>query len=110
MNADITAKVEDHGQRLTVMETNMSSLIPVLEENTRSNNELAKQFAVYASKHDTIEQDVKDVKEQLKDHGEQIAAMRPTVESVRGLVWKVVSASLVGGGGVAAILAAVIAK
>ena len=50
-----------------------------------------------------FEDEVKGIRDTQVMHGEDIAAMRPVVDGMRGLVWKLAASVLLGAGGVAAM-------
>ncbi len=100
---DLHAKVESHDKRLSLMEDNTNRTNASLEANTKAVGQLVTQLAVYISKHDSIEDEVKGIRDTQVMHGEDIAAMRPVVDGMRGLVWKLAASVLLGAGGVAAM-------
>jgi len=42
----------------------------------------------------------------ISEHAVSIAKMQPTVDTVRGIIWKVATAAITGGGGVALLVIA----
>ena len=110
MTAELEKKVNEHEHRISSQEQSTSEVIQALKDLTSAMNNQATQFAVYASKHDTSAAEMAAMKTKLDSHSETIAAMRPVVDGVRGLVWKVVGGALIGGTGVAAVIVAVFGK
>ncbi len=44
------------------------------------------------------------MREKQDAHSEDLAAMKPFIESLRGLVWRIVGSALLGGTGVAVLV------
>jgi len=81
---------------------------------THAMRDLTTQFAVYTEKHDNTDKAMQSlvssqtrIHQSINEHAIAIAQMKPTVESVRGLVWKVITSILLGIGGLAFIVAAI---
>lgn len=110
MSAQIEAELANHRQEIDGMKDTLNRTLTSLDKNTEAMSALTTQFAVYASKHDTVEQELSSIRTKQDLHSEHIAAMRPVVDGVRGLVWKVVAGSLIGGSGVAAVIVAIFGK
>ena len=104
MNQDIHAEVNSQRYELDAMKTTVNKVLLSLDKNTEAMSALTTQFAVYASKHDTVEQELKDIKAKQDAHSNYIAEMRPTVDALRGFVWKITGSVAVGLIGVAAIV------
>ncbi len=107
MTAELEKKVNEHEHRISTQEQSTSEVIQALKDLTGAMNNQATQFAVYASKHDTVSAQLSAQGAKIDRHSEAIAAMKPVVDGVRGLVWKVVAGAIVGGSGVAAVIVAV---
>ncbi len=101
---DLHEKTESLERRLSLMEDGTNRTNTNLEQNTKAVNELVTQLAVYISKHEAIEEEIKTIRSTQIEHGQSIAAMSPVVEGMRGLMWKIVGATLLGGGGIAAVI------
>ena len=76
---------------------------------------LTTQFAVYTEKHDNTDKTMQSlinsqirIHESLNSHSISIAEMKPTVESVRGLVWKVLTSLILGMGGIGFLVSTII--
>lgn len=113
MSNDLNDKLIHHDHRLSIVEQNTASVLGKLDKLTEAMYEQATQFGIFASKHDTIGEEVKTVKEEvaqlnrkLQKHSEDIASIKPVTDAVRGLAWKIITGSILGGSGVAAIIAA----
>lgn len=107
MSAEITQKLATQESRIQFLENSVSSMVEALKENTASNRELITKFAVYSEKHDSVEVDVARIRDKIDKHSEDLAAINPFINSLRGVVWKIVTASVLGGTGVAALLTVV---
>jgi|GEM_PF-2770355 len=108
MSEELQKTVNDHQYRISSLEEGTTKVLTSLDRLTDAMNNQATQFAVYASKHDTVSAELSSVKNKLDVHSETIAAMKPVVDGVRGLIWKVVTAALLGGTGVAAVIVALL--
>lgn len=108
MSEELHNRVKDHDYRLSSLEDGTSKVLNALDKLTDAMNNQATQFAVYASKHDTVSAELNTVKAEMKAHGETLAAIKPVVDGVRGLIWKVVAAALIGGTGVATVIVALL--
>ena len=91
-----------------MLEHTLEKGFEAIKDHTKAVNELSAQFAVYAFRHDKIEQDVREQEKEQRVHSKEIAAMKPVVDGLRGVIWKMVGASLVGGGAAVAIAAALV--
>lgn len=95
--------VQEHRYELDTLKDTVAKVLLSIDNNTMAQHAMTTQFAVYVSKHDTTEQGLKTLHNKTDIHAGKIAAMEPVVEGVRGLVWKIMAASLGGGGVVAAV-------
>lgn len=115
MNQEIEKKIQKHDTDIELLKNNFDRVVSSLDSNTRQSQELTKELTVYITKHDGLESRMKELQSanssviamQL-DHSNKIAEMKPVVDNLRGLVWKVASLVLIGGGGLAAIATALI--
>lgn len=113
MNQEIEKKIQRHDTDIELLKNNFDRVVSSLDSNTRQSQELTKTLTVYITKHDGLENRMKElqaantsvVSMQL-DHSNKIAEMKPVVDNLRGFVWKVASVVLLGGGGLAAIATA----
>lgn len=104
MNADTNQKLSDHHSRIEMLEKSHSEVITALKDFTSAANELTTKFAVYSEKHDSVEEEQIRMRQKIDQHSEDLAAIKPFVESLRGLVWKIVGSAVLGGTGVAALI------
>jgi len=104
---ELNKKIAVQESEIHTIKALATGAITSIDKLTEAVNEQIKQFAVYAEKHDRVSEELKDVKTEVLDHGKAIAAMQPVVDGIRGLVWKVIFASVTGGTGVAVIVAAI---
>lgn len=82
---------------------------------TKAMRELTTQFAVYTEKHDNTDKTMQSLitsqvsmSKSITDHSIAIASMQPTVESVRGLVWKVLTSLILGMGGMGVLVSVLV--
>ena len=82
---------------------------------TMAMRDLTTQFAVYTEKHDNTDRTMQSLiashemmHKSINSHSVSIAEMRPTVESVRGLVWKVLTSLVLGMSGIGFLISALI--
>lgn len=115
MSQELAKKIEKHDIEIEVLKGSFDKIVMSLDDNTKSNHELIKTLAVYTTKHDGLETRMKEIKvahnniiSMQLQHSTDIAAMKPVVDNLRGFIWKVASVVLLGGGGVAAIVTAVL--
>lgn len=104
--SDIERTIDQHRYEIDSIKESVGTMSKSMTDCTMAMRELTTQFAIYTERHDGTEKTLKAVLDAQKEttkiiniHGLDIAAMKPTVESVRGLVWKVVTASVCGAGG-----------
>ena len=103
--ADLQQQVHEHRYEIDTLKETVGKVLVSLDNNTEAQRLMATQFAIYAERHDNSAEKLRRVDAKLTLHGEQISAMAPVVEGIRGLVGRLVFASLVSGGLVAAIVA-----
>lgn len=108
MSEELHNQVNEHQLRIATLEETTKEVLQSLKDSTDAMNQLTTQFAVYASKHDTVSAELTTIRTKQDLHGEKIAAMLPVVDGLRGLVWKVVGAALVGGLGVGGVITAMV--
>lgn len=111
MSHDLEQKVASHEVEIGVLKYSFDKVVTSIDENTKSNHELIKTLAVYTTKHDGLENRMKEIQVQSSitmntqiEHSNMIASMKPVVDNLRGFIWKVASSVLLGGAGVAAII------
>lgn len=104
MNQDIHAELSNQRYELDTMKDTVNKVLDSLGKNTEAMSALTTQFAVYASKHDTVEQELKDIKAKQDAHSDAIAEMRPTFNALRGFVWRIMGSIVIGLVGVAALV------
>jgi hypothetical protein len=97
-------QVQEHRYEIDTLKETVGKVLASLDNNTTAQTMMATQFAVYAEKHDTSAEKLRSIEVKLSRHGEHIAAMRPVVDGIRGLVGKIVFASLASGGLVAIMI------
>jgi len=102
------SKVESLYELVSTMSREMSGC-------TNAMRDLTTQFAVYTEKHDNTDKTMQSlinkqtrIHDVLDKHSIAIAEMKPTVESVRGLVWKVLTSLILGMGGITLVVSTLI--
>lgn len=82
---------------------------------TAAMRDLTTQFAVYTEKHDNTDKTMQAMiisqtrmHDSITEHSIAIAMMKPTVESVRGLVWKVLTSLILGMGGMGVLVSVMV--
>lgn len=100
-------KLNDQEKRISMLEHTLEKGFEAIKDHTKAVNELSAQFAVYAFRHDKIEQDVREQEKEQRLHSKEIAAMKPVVDGLRTLVWRMIAASLTGGVAAVAIAQAI---
>jgi septal ring factor EnvC (AmiA/AmiB activator) len=98
--------IKEQIDKLEVRVSKMDDYGNDIRECTKTMQGLAIQMAVYITKHDTIDKELKDIKVETQSNSKDIAAMLPTVNAVRNIVWKIIGIVLGGGVGVTAAIAA----
>lgn len=104
---DIHDKLIKQEYRIDSLEKNFSELVSTIKDNTRAMGELATNFALSAQKHDENQKDIDKLKEEQVREGKKVAQMMPTVESLRGMVWKLYGGMVGAIAATSAIVAAI---
>lgn len=114
MNADLERRIDRHEYEIETLKNGISEAVSAMRDVTKSVDSLASSFSVYTAKHDNLDSTMLELKnaqiEIIKtqvQHGNDIAAIKPVADAMRGLVWKITSAVILGGGGVAMLIAAI---
>ena len=113
--AAIENQVQQHEYEINAMKSMVADSSTSILECTKAMRDLTTQFAIYTEKHDNTEKSIASltalVTETTKLTNKNtiaIATMQPTVESIRGLLWKMVASVVAGVGGASVIVAALI--
>jgi hypothetical protein len=103
---DIEKRVDKQEWELNAIKDSVVTMSQGMSDCAIAMRDLTTQFAVYTEKHDGTERALKSVLDAQVElikvqnrHSLDIAGMKPTVESIRGLVWRVITASVLGVGG-----------
>lgn len=112
----IESRVERAEYEIDGMKSMMADVSGSLRENTEATKQLITQLTVYTTKHDGLEGQLKDVSRNITgisktqiEHGIAIANMKPIVDGLSGLVWKIIGAIVVSGAGLGTIMTAIMA-
>lgn len=106
--SDVEKALQEHRYEIDTLKSVHSEVVNELRDTTKAINNLATQFAVSAQKQDENAKDIDAIGKKVDQNSLKIAAMYPTYESLRGLVWKIIGALLIGMGGISAIVASII--
>lgn len=101
----IQQQVHEHRYEIDTIKSTMERVLISLDNNTSAQQAMTTQFAVYVSKHDATTSQLESVVKKIDAHSQDISAMKPVVDGVRGLIWKIVFSSIAGGSVVAGIAA-----
>jgi uncharacterized protein YoxC len=108
-------QVQQHEYEINAIKGAVLDSSAAVLECTKAMRELTTQFAIYTERHDNTEKSitainlmVSDVVKLTNSNTIAIAAMSPTVESIRGLLWKMVASVVAGVGGASIIVVALI--
>ena len=108
-------QVQQHEYEINAIKSAVMESSTSVLECTKAMRELTTQFAIYTERHDNTEKSIssitlliRDVAKTTNDNTISIAAMSPTVESIRGLLWKMVASVVAGVGGASIIVTALI--
>ena len=105
---EIHEKLTQHSYEIETLKSSTGELVATLKDTTKAMNDLATSFALSAQKHDENQKDIDKLTTKIDAHSEKIALMFPTVEALRGMVWKLVGAMFLGVSGSAAVVATII--
>ena len=100
--------IKEHRYEIDALKTSHGELITALKETTKTMQDLATKFAVSAQKHDHSHSDIVQLQADVRLHDQKISAMYPTVESLRGMVWKIISSMILAVGASSAIVASLL--
>ena len=113
--AALENQVDRHEYELTQLKTMIADSSNSLTECTKAMRDLTTQFAIYTERHDNTERTmaalsiiVSETTKLTNKNTIAIATMQPTVESVRGLLWKMVASVVTGVGGASIIVIALL--
>ena len=104
-NDEMQNEIRRQGKEIEDLKSSVNVMVMSVNALTEAIAEQNTQMAVYIAKHEHVDGDLKVVRAEVKAHGLHIAEMKPTVDSMRTLAWKVLGSSLLSGGVVAAVIA-----
>ena len=114
LDQETIVQVEIQKNRVEALYELVGSMTSEMSACTHAMRDLTTQFAVYTEKHDNTEKALTaltmsqtKIHESINEHSIAIAQMKPTVESVRGLVWKVLTSIILGMGGLGLVLSSI---
>lgn len=111
MTLEIHEKLQKHEADIGEIKLVTKQVVTALDNNTSVVTENNKLMIRYMTKHDGLEEKITRLErtqieqgKELVEKGKRDAANQPVIDAVRGIVWKIVSSVLLGGGGIAAII------
>ena len=104
LEQDTITQVEIQKNKVEALYDLVGSMTNEMSACTHAMTALTTQFAVYTEKHDNTEKSL----QALVASQTRIQEMKPTVDSVRGLVWRVITAIILGMGGLGVLVAELI--
>jgi len=102
-DTELHQRVQEHRYEIDTLKDTVNRVLISIDANTSAQHAMTTQFAVYVSKHETTENALSSLHIKSDKQATDIAAMKPVVDGLRGLVWKLLFASISGGSLVAAI-------
>jgi len=112
---EIKKTLVQHGSEINQLKDAQTNVLAGIDKLVVSIKDLTVTLAVNSEKHDHSSKEIsalrKDINDQVKLsqlNARQIAGMEPTVNSVRGLMWKIIGALMLGMGGSSFLAAALI--
>lgn len=112
MNPELEKRIDRHDYEIESLKTGISSATEAMLKVSESVDKLTNSFASYTVRHDNLDKSLAEIKlnqleltRTLVLHGQDIAAIKPVAEALRGIVWRIATSVLVAGGGVVAIIA-----
>lgn len=113
MSADLERRIDRHEYEIETLKNGISEAVTAMRDVTKSVDSLASAFSVYTAKHDNLDSTIIEIKQaQIEmirtqvQHGNDISAIKPVADAMRGLVWKIMGAVILGGG-VATLIASI---
>lgn len=104
-------KIKEHEMEINALKVLVEKSSQSMNDCTLAMRDLTLQFSIFSTKHDNteavlvaIKSDIKDMSKTINSHASSISGMQPTVDGVRGLVWKMVTAVITGMGGISLIV------
>jgi len=110
---DVQLQVEKHIVEIDAIKAMLISNAEAQNKSTEATNALTTQLSVYCERTEHSKEKITEIKADIKDLQEVttksaivIATMEPTVTALRGIMWKITGASIIGGSGIAAVIVA----
>tara|TARA_R110000851_G_scaffold268528_1_gene421251 strand:- start:98 stop:454 length:357 start_codon:yes stop_codon:yes gene_type:complete len=110
---DVQLQVEKHIVEIDAIKVMLVNNAEAQNKATEATRELTTQLSVYCERSEhsrekvtEIKQDIAKIQQETHRQGLDIAAMKPTVTALRGIMWKIAGAAIVGGSGLAAVIIA----
>ena len=110
---DVQLQVEKHIVEIDAIKVMLVNNADAQNKATEATRELTTQLSVYCERSEhsrekvtEIKQDIAKIQQETHRQGLDIAAMKPTVTALRGIMWKIAGAAIFGGSGLAAVIIA----
>ena len=108
---DVQLQVEKHIVEIDAIKVMLVNNADAQNKATEATRELTTQLSVYCERSEhsrekvtEIKQDIAKIQQEMHNQGIDIAAMKPTVTALRGIMWKITGGVIIGGGGLVAII------
>ena len=108
---DVQLQVEKHIVEIDAIKVMLVNNADAQNKATEATRELTTQLSVYCERSEhskekitEIKQDIAKIQQETHSQGLHIAAMKPTVEALRGVMWKITGGVIIGGAGLVAII------
>jgi mevalonate pyrophosphate decarboxylase len=108
---DVQLQVEKHIVEIDAIKAMLVSNAEAQNKSTEAMQGLTTQLSVYCERSEhskekitEIKVDINKIQDVTHRQGLDIAAMKPTVNALRGIMWKITGATIIGGGGLAALI------
>jgi mevalonate pyrophosphate decarboxylase len=108
---NVQLQVEKHIVEIDAIKAMLISNAEAQNKSTEAMQSLTTQLSVYCERSEhskekitEIKTDISKIQDVTHQHGLDIASMIPTVTALRGIMWKITTATILGGSGLAVII------
>tara|TARA_R110000796_G_scaffold33154_2_gene86248 strand:- start:486 stop:845 length:360 start_codon:yes stop_codon:yes gene_type:complete len=109
--SDVALQVEKHALEINAIKSILLNNAESQNKATEATNALTMQLSIYCERTEhskekitEIKIDITKIQDVTSKQGLDIAAMKPTVTALRGIMWKIAGAAIIGGSGLAAVI------
>ena len=110
---DVALQVEKHIIEIDAIKLMLVNNADAQNKATEATRELTTQLSIYCERSEhskekitEIKEDIEKIQQETHRQGLDIAAMKPTVTALRGIMWKITGGVIMGGGGLVAVIIA----